>query len=125
MPRILVIDDDEDICSVLETALASLGHTVLTATDGKEGMLRHRATPADLIITDMFMPNQEGVETIRLLRKEFPTLPIIAMSGRSSADVMLTVARRLGVVDVLQKPFTVTELIASVDRALRPEPRSA
>jgi len=118
MARIIIIDDEEDVRKVLEMALTSAGHLVLCAADGDEGLELRRAHPADLVITDLFMPKHEGIETIRELRRDFPKLPIIAMSGQSMADVMLQIAHQLGVIEVLQKPFDVPTLRAAVDRAL-------
>jgi FixJ family two-component response regulator len=72
-----------------------------------------------LVITDLYMPNQEGLETIRELRTCFPEVAIIAMSGRTAALPMLSVAQKFGAVGVLRKPFSADELIAAVQEALR------
>jgi DNA-binding response OmpR family regulator len=72
----------------------------------------------DVVITDLYMPNQEGLETIRELRSRFPTVAIIAMSGRPTAETMLSIAQKLGAVGVLQKPFVPQELLAAVTKAL-------
>jgi len=118
MARILVIDDESDIRKFLEEILKSAGHEVILAADGREGMERHRTSPADLVITDLFMPNQEGLETIREFRTRFPEVAIIAMSGRAAAVTMLSVAQKFGAVGVLHKPFAADELIAAVAKAL-------
>ena len=118
MARILVIDDDPDIRAFLEEILKPAGHEVILAADGREGMERYRTSPADLVITDLYMPNQEGLETIRELRTCFPEVAIIAMSGRAAALTMLSVAQKFGAVAVLHKPFAADELIAAVARAL-------
>ena len=118
MARILVIDDDPDIRAMLEQILKSAGHEVILAADGREGMERHRSSPADLVITDLFMPNQEGLETIHEFRTRFPEVAIIAMSGRAAAVTMLSVAQKFGAVAVLHKPFAADELIAAVAKAL-------
>jgi DNA-binding response OmpR family regulator len=119
MARILVIDDDPDIRAFLEEILKPAGHEVILAADGREGMERYRTSPADLVITDLYMPNQEGLETIRELRTCFPEVAIIAMSGRTAALPMLSVAQKFGAVGVLRKPFSADELIAAVQEALR------
>jgi DNA-binding response OmpR family regulator len=119
MARILVIDDDPDIRAFLEEILKPAGHEVILAADGREGMERYRTSPADLVITDLYMPNQEGLETIRELRTCFPEVAIIAMSGRTAALTMLSVAQKFGAVEVLRKPFSADELIAAVEEALR------
>ena len=119
MAHILLIDDDEDTRAVLEELLSSAGHEVVTAADGKEGLAQFRAAPADLVITDLFMPNQEGLETISHLRRDFPDALIIAMSGNTVAGMMLSIAKRLGAVEVLQKPFFPRELMSMVEKVLQ------
>ena len=80
--------------------------------------MRHRTSPADLVVTDLYMPGQEGLETIRELRTCFPEVAIIAMSGMAAAVTMLSVAQKFGAVAVLHKPFAADELIAAVGKAL-------
>lgn len=118
MARVLVIDDEADMRSFLEETLKAAGYEVALAADGEEGVKQYRASPADLVITDLFMPNQEGLETIRLLRKEFPGVRIIAMSGKPAAGTLLSIAQYLGAVTVLQKPFAADELLSAIQRAL-------
>ena len=125
MARILVIDDDSDMRLLLEQTLRPAGHDVVTAKDGKEGIQMYRAAPAELVLTDLFMPNQEGLETIIQLRKDFPEVLIIAMSGKTGANTMLSIARRLGAVSILEKPFAPDQLIRVVDEVLRSEAPSA
>ena len=125
MARILIIDDDADMRVLLGQALQSAGHEVVLAADGKEGVEQHRAKPAELVITDLYMPNQAGLETIIQLRKESPTVRIIAMCGKSTAMPMLSAAQRLGAIQVLQKPFVGDEVLTAVERALRTESRPA
>jgi CheY-like chemotaxis protein len=105
MARILVIDDEPDIRTFLEEILECAGHEVILAADGREGVRQHCTSPADLLITDLFMPNQEGLETIREFRTRFPEVAIIAMSGKAAALTMLSVAQKFGAVGVLHKPF--------------------
>ena len=118
MARILVIDDEPDLRTLLELVLNSVGHEVTLAADGKEGMERHRSSPADLVITDLYMPNQDGMETIRELRSCYPEVAVIAMSGSVDTGTMLSVTEKLGAVGILQKPFLTDELIAAVGKAL-------
>jgi CheY-like chemotaxis protein len=122
MARILVIDDDLDMRAMLEQTLRSAGHEVILAADGREGVERHRTSPADLVITDIYMPKQDGLETIRAFRRRFPEVAIIAMSGRVFAVTMLSIAQDLGAVGVLLKPFVRDELLAAVAKALGVEP---
>ena len=116
MPNILVIDDDEAIRTVLAMALTATGHTVRLAADGNIGLSLFRATPADLVITDLVMPEKEGLATIIELRREFPGVRIIAMSGGFAHDagLYLHMAERLGAVRVLRKPFRVAELTTAI-----------
>jgi DNA-binding NtrC family response regulator len=118
MARILVIDDDPDMRVMVEQTLKSGGHEVILAADGRQGVEQYRACLADVVITDLYMPNQEGLETIRELRSGFANVGIIAMSGWPTAPTMLPIAQKLGAVKILQKPFLAEELIAAVDRAL-------
>jgi CheY-like chemotaxis protein len=128
MARILVIEDDADMRLWMEHTLISAGHRVTVAADGQEGVKIVRARSADLVITDLFMPNQEGLETIRQLQQEFPELAIIAISGEASpmseelgVPTMLTAARQLGAAAVLQKPFMSQELLSVVKSVLNLE----
>ena len=118
MARIIVIDDDADTRAMLEHILKAAGHEVSLAADGREGVERYCASPADLVITDLYMPNQEGLETIGELRRRFPEVAIIAMSGKAAALTMLSIAQKFGAIGILHKPFLTEELIAAVGKAL-------
>jgi CheY-like chemotaxis protein len=115
---ILVIDDDPDIRKLLKDTLEGGGHQVSLASNGQEGVRQFKAKRADLVITDLFMPEQEGLETIKQLRLEFPDIPIIAISGRPTGGTMLSVAQRLGATAVLLKPFLPEELLRTVEQTL-------
>jgi len=118
MAKILVIDDEPSVTASLEQALRMAGHKVMLAANGLEGTKQHSAEPADLVITDMFMPEQDGVQTILQFRKLFPGVPVIAMTGNPNGDI-LTVAQRLGAVAVFEKPFSTDDLLKAVDKALK------
>jgi DNA-binding NtrC family response regulator len=118
MARILVIDDEPDMRVLLEQTLKAAGHEVILAADGREGVERYCTRPADLVITDLYMPNQEGLETIAELRRRFPEVAIIAMSGKAAALTMLSIAQKFGAIGILHKPFLTEELIAAVGKAL-------
>ena len=118
MARILVIDDEADMRTMLEQMLKAAGHEVVLAENGGEGIDHYRARPADLVITDLVMPKQEGLETIVKLRKEFPGAMIMAMSGNTAASALLSVAKRLGAVSLLQKPFPPDRFMTAVEQAL-------
>ena len=110
MVRILVIDDDDDFRSMLRMALEQDGYAVEEARNGLEGSQRQRTEPVDLVITDILMPEQEGLETIQALRQEFPEIKIIAISGGVGRLNFLTHARLFGALRTLQKPFTLQQL---------------
>ena len=119
MAQILLIDDDDLLRGVLAKSLGYAGHTVIQASDGQQGVELARAATLDLVITDLVMPVQEGVETILTLRRERPTLPIIAISGGvSNSPLYLEIAGKVGAKRVLPKPFTPQELIAMIDQVL-------
>jgi len=127
MAQILIIDDDPAIRATIEEILRSAGHAVISAVDGIEGVKTFRANPAHVVITDLYMPNQEGLETIRELRQGNPKAVIVAMCGKPTGDTMLSIAQKLGAVEVLQKPFVPQELLDAVEQALSgqsSEPRS-
>lgn len=115
MARIIVIDDDEAFRDLLLDMLREAGHTAVAAVNGLEGLKQIRATPADLILTDMMMP-YGGLETIRIVRGEFPRLGIIAMSG--GGPHRLDYARSLGAHRSLTKPFTAEQLAAAISEVL-------
>lgn len=120
MAKILVIDDEAGIRESFTKILTRFGHSVVTAANGREGVDIHRETPVDIVITDIFMPEQEGIETIIELRRDFPDVKIIAVSGggcRGSRDY-LPVARGLGADIVLSKPVSAGELQNVVKKAL-------
>jgi two-component system chemotaxis response regulator CheY len=110
MVRILVIDDDDDFRSMLRTALEQDGYVVEEARNGHEGSQRYRTAPADLVLLDLLMPDQEGLETIRTLRQAFPAVKIIAISGGTGRLNFLPLAQMFGALRILQKPFTLHQL---------------
>ena len=118
MPRVIVVDDDAAQRVLVEEMLVPNGYEVESARHGREALERIRAKPADLVITDLFMPEFDGVELMLALRKECPSLKIIAVSGNTAGDKMLAVAQQLGSVAVLEKPFTQEKLLAAIKNVL-------
>lgn len=122
MARILVIDDEEDLRVLVRQALESDGHEVIPATNGAEGLALQRKRPADLVITDIFMPEADGIETIHEIKKDFPRVKVIAMSGGGRGSSMLqsvlTTASALGIDSFLRKPFDFSTLLQSVRQVL-------
>jgi two-component system, chemotaxis family, chemotaxis protein CheY len=120
MARILVIDDDEQIREMVRRILESRGHTVEDADQGVAGIAYVAQRAPDLVITDIFMPGQDGIEVLLELRKAFPKLKVIAMSGGNGPGLLnlLEDAELLGADRTLPKPFTPRELIAAVNDTL-------
>ena len=116
MPRILVIDDDSQIRELLRKILEREGYEVFLAQDGEEGVKLQRQTDADIIITDIIMPEKEGIETIVEIKRDSPETKIIVISGggRLDATSLLEMADRLGVHYSFEKPFDRQELLAAV-----------
>lgn len=116
MARILVIDDDSQVRMAIKAVLERAGHEIVMAPDGKVGMREYAARVFDLVITDILMPEQEGIETILALRKACPTVEILAISGggRVGNQDFLRLAQTLGASGILKKPFGPDELVAQV-----------
>lgn len=120
MARILIIDDEDELRSMLRRMLEQAGHEVTEAVNGAEGIKLYERDRPDLIITDIIMPEKEGVETIIALRQADPNLPIIAISGggRLEATDFLTMAKKLGARHTLSKPFRRDQLLEAVGECL-------
>jgi DNA-binding response OmpR family regulator len=116
MQRVLIIDDDEQVRALLYEILDRAGFEVIEATNGTEGMKLYRSQPADLVITDLIMPEKEGVETILELRREFPNVRVVAISsgGRNSGRDYLPIAAQLGARRTVAKPFSRQEILDAV-----------
>lgn len=120
MARILIIDDDERVLAMLSDAVRGAGHAVVAASNGRHGLDAFRAAPADLVITDIIMPDVEGIETIVELRSLSSDVPIIAISGGSLQGLgsYLPTAAALGASLTLEKPFRLATLLQSVEDLL-------
>jgi len=122
MACILVIDDNEALLETVKVILARHGHAVRTAPDGRCGMIAMGRHSVDLVITDIVMPQQGGIETILQLRASAPGLPILAISGGGGGmghRGLLEAAARLGATDTLAKPFGAAALLAKVNALLQ------
>ena len=124
MARIIVIDDQEPIRRIVRRALEQDGHEVLDASEGEMGMRLLEQHAADVVITDIFMPGQDGILTLRQIRKQFPAVKVIVISGGDSSGLLdlRHDAELLGAVKSLQKPFTAAELIQTVREVLSDRP---
>ncbi len=120
MARILIIDDEDELRAILCKMLEQAGHEVSEAANGAQGLQVYEQDPTDLVITDIIMPEKEGVETIIALRRADPGLPIIAISGggRVEATDVLSMARKLGARRTLSKPFRREQLLEAVQECL-------
>ncbi len=123
MRRILVIDDEPEIRGLLRDILEPAGYEVMEAHNGNAGIALHQRHPADLIVTDILMPEKEGIETILELRGRFPAVKILAMSGGGNQGNLqpLRDATRFGALRGISKPFQTDEVLLAVLAALGKE----
>ncbi len=120
MSTILVVDDDEAVRDVMSEMLRLEGHEVASAANGQQAVDCVATTLFDLVITDLIMPEKEGLETIADIRRQYSDMPIIAISGggRLGPNDYLETARFIGANATLAKPFARQELLRTVDSLL-------
>ncbi len=120
MALVLVVEDEQKMRRMVARVLAGRGHLVLEAENGNEALALLAKGPPDLVITDLFMPDKEGIETIRAIRQDHPDLPIIAMTGGGYHNnlELLAMAEKFGANARLAKPFRSEELLAVVAKVL-------
>ena len=119
MPRILIIDDDRDMRVALRMMLEHEGHRVREASNGEEGLLIFSQDPTDLVITDVMMPEKDGMETMLALKSDYPDVKIIVMSGKDKES--LPIAEEFGAAYTLFKPFRQSELVKALNAAFGEE----
>jgi CheY-like chemotaxis protein len=122
MHRVLVIDDNQDMRDLMQVILVGAGYEVDVAPDGMAGLARLRAQPSDVVITDIFMPNQDGIETITHVRRDYPQIKVVAVSGGGKlvrGKGYLLTAQEIGAHAVLPKPFDQDELLEALHRLLQ------
>jgi CheY-like chemotaxis protein len=119
--RVLVVDDEEDVRTMLRDILQQVGYAVVEAGSGLEAVQRYRAAPTDVVILDLLMPGQTGLGAIQELRRHDPAVKIIAISGGgpSGAIDLLPLAESYGARRTLHKPFPMEALIGAVAAVLR------
>jgi CheY-like chemotaxis protein len=124
MVRIILIDDDAAVRGSTRRLLERAGHEVREASDGEAGLELLAQAGADLVITDIFMPGQDGIVTVRRMRKEFPQVKVIVLSGGDSTGRMnlRRDAELFGAAASLAKPFESAELLRSVEKVLGLKP---
>jgi len=120
MIKILVIDDEEQIRALLSSLFEMEGYEVIAATDGKDGMTLFDAHSPDLVITDIVMPDMEGMEVIRTLKKKSPSVPVIAISGGgiNASHEYLYIASKIGAAKIFEKPVRKKVLLEAVKELL-------
>ena len=116
MPRILIIDDEPDLRDVLAHLLEEAGYKVEVASEGGEGISKHRESPADLVITDLHMPGKDGLETLRELREDSEDVKLVAISGSDTylVETNLDSSRIHGADRTFMKPFNVKQFLAAI-----------
>jgi len=122
-----VIEDDDNVRRMLRLSLEGYGYEVMEAGNGRQGLALYMESPADLVLTDLVMPDKEGLETIIDLRKSNPKVKIIAMSGgsHSSAGENLNMARHFGAAALIAKPFETSKLVKTIASLLGELPPDA
>ena len=119
MAKILVIDDEPGIRGVIRDVLEDAGHEVTALENGRNAVNQIKRAPIDLVITDIFMPEVEGLETIRFIHRLYPDMPIIAISGIDfQGRDYLGMSQKFGATATLKKPFWPEELLDLVVRVL-------
>ena len=118
MATILIIDDEQNIRALLRFALEAAGYEVMEATNGRQGLERYRHRPADLVITDILMPELNGLDMILELTRAFLNVKVIAISGAPDTQDALDAAKLLGVRHTVHKPFSMEALLKTVQYEL-------
>lgn len=126
MARILIVEDEASILEMLTAVLETAGHTVATASGGREAIDKHKTWSPDLIISDLVMPEVDGFEILREVKRYEPSIPVIMVSGSDARFLYLQMAGKLGATQTLTKPFTAQQLLDAVEKVVRNRtPRSA
>jgi DNA-binding response OmpR family regulator len=120
MPVILLVEDDRELREMIREALMRKDYTVLEADNGKEALIRFKPGVTDLIITDLIMPDEDGLKVIMKIRELKPAIKVIAISGGGKAGPAsyLDLAKALGADAVFPKPFSINELIIKIEELL-------
>lgn len=120
MEKILVIDDEPVIRIILKQLFEENGYDVCEASDGKQGIALFKKEKPDLVITDLIMPDEEGLEVMKKIKQMLPDAKIIAISGGGigSAQVYLSLAKKMGASHVFEKPFDAKQMLATVQDML-------
>ena len=119
----MIVEDDNDLREMLKLSLLQRKYTVIEAGNGKEAIAKFKPSLIDLVVTDIIMPDEDGLKVIMKLREIKPGIRIIAISGGGKAGPgnYLNLARALGADEIFSKPFSVNTLLTKIDSILEPE----
>ncbi len=123
MACILIVEDDKDLREMLKTSLQRRKYTILEASNGKEALIKFKSSITDLLITDLIMPDEDGLKVIIDIKSIKPSIKIIAISGGGKAGPgnYLNLAKALGADEIFPKPFSLSDLLKKIDELLDPE----
>ncbi|MCJ7449041.1 MAG: response regulator [Bacteroidales bacterium] len=123
MPGILLVEDDRDLREMLKISLSKRGFTVLEAENGKDAITRFKPAITDMVVTDLIMPDEDGLKVIIQFREKKPAIKIIAISGGGKAGPgsYLNLAKALGADAIFSKPFSLNDLISKIEDLLNIE----
>ena len=127
MGHILIVEDESELRALMERELRGAGHSVTAAANGGEAIRLLEGARFDVVISDLIMPEADGFEVIRKIRRQSPAVPVILTTGggTGAAAMYLEMARHMGAAETLQKPFTLDELREAVDRVHPNDEKSA
>jgi DNA-binding response OmpR family regulator len=120
MPGILLVEDDKDLREMLKSSLKRKRFSVLEAENGKDAIIHFKPTMTDLVVTDLLMPEEDGLKVIMKLREIKPSIKIIAISGGGKAGPgsYLNLAKALGADNIYSKPFSINDMISRIEELL-------
>jgi DNA-binding response OmpR family regulator len=123
MPGILIVEDDKDLREMLKVSLLRKRFTVLEAQNGKDAIVHFKPSVTDAVVTDLIMPEEDGLKVIMKLRELKPSLKIIAISGGGKAGPgsYLNLAKALGADAIYSKPFSINDMISRIEELLEIE----
>ncbi len=123
MAKILIVEDEEEMRNAVRRTLQFNGYDVVTVNDGSEALKAIENEKPNLVLTDIFMPGMEGLETIRVLSSMYPDLPIVVMTG-SLDPLFIEMSLRFGALHGLTKPFSTDELLLVIEKGLSQKAKS-
>jgi DNA-binding response OmpR family regulator len=120
MPGVLIVEDDRELREMLKMSLQRRGFTVLEAENGKDALSRFKPLVTDLVVTDLIMPEEDGLKVVIKVRELKPTIKIIAISGggKVGPGSYLNLAKALGADAIFPKPFSINDLVAKIEQLL-------